>query len=35
MRFILNFELDTVIIPVEIRRTMISFFKKSLTEAHN
>ena len=35
MRFVLNFELDTVIIPVEIRRTMISFFKKSLTEAHN
>lgn len=35
MRFILNFELDTVIIPVEIRKTIISFFKKSLTEAHN
>ena len=35
MRFILNFELDTVIIPVEIRRSIISFFKKSLTEVHN
>lgn len=35
MRFILNFELNTVIIPVEIRRVIISFFKKSLTEAHD
>ena len=35
MRFILSFELDTVRLPIEIRRTVISFFKKSLTEAHN
>ena len=35
MRFILNFELDTVRLPIEIRRTVISFFKKSLTETHN
>jgi len=35
MRFILSFELDTVRLPIEIRRTIISFFKKSLTEAHN
>ena len=27
MRFILNFELDTVIIPVEIKRTIISFLR--------
>ena len=35
MRFILNFELDIVRLPIEIRRTVISFFKKSLTETHN
>ena len=35
MRFILDFELDTVRLPIEIRRTVISFFKKSLTEEHN
>ena len=35
MRFILSFELDTVRLPIEIIRTVISFFKKSLTEAHN
>ncbi|EFS21644.1 CRISPR-associated endoribonuclease Cas6 [Fusobacterium gonidiaformans 3-1-5R] len=35
MRFILKFQLSTMRIPIEIRRTMISFIKKSLTQAHD
>lgn len=35
MRFILNFELDIVIIFVEIKRIIISFFKKFLIEVYN
>lgn len=35
MRFILKFSLHSTFLPIEIRRAVVSFIKKSLTEAHD